>query len=186
MIKLAIPYFSRSGHTEKLARIIADGAQTTQNIKTSLINIQSINDSDWHTLHTSDGIIFGSPTYLGNIAAGYKAFIEETSPFWRSQKWANKIAGGFTIGNSPSGDKLNTLMSLAIFAMEQGMIWVGQNQVGSLHNQDNKGINLDGSWVGLMATSHRDKKILIREGDIRTARIFGKRVAQATTQWLGR
>lgn len=129
-------------------------------------------------------IIFGTPTYMGSVAAQYKLFLEKTSSsFWLDQKWADKIAGGFTIGSSPSGDKLNTLTSLALFAAQHGMIWAGFNHIGSLHTKDGQGFNQDGSWLGLMATSDPDKSKLICDGDERSAKLFGKRLGEVVKRW---
>ncbi len=40
-------------------------------------------------LGTMDGFIFGSPTYMGSLSAGLKAFMEATSGLWAEQKWRN-------------------------------------------------------------------------------------------------
>jgi NAD(P)H dehydrogenase (quinone) len=61
--------------------------------------------------------------------------------------------------------------------MQHGMIWVGQDQLGSIYTKDGLGINESGSWIGLMATSNPDKSKLIYEGDKKTAIIFGERIA---------
>jgi len=42
--------------------------------------------------------------------------------------WKDKLAAAFTVSGSPSGDKLNTLTSLAIFAAQHGMLWIGTGQ----------------------------------------------------------
>ena len=54
-----------------------------------------------------------------------KEFMEKSSRKWYEQKWKNKITAGFTNSHSLSGDKLNYLMQLVVFAAQHGMIWVG-------------------------------------------------------------
>ncbi|MFV9972394.1 MAG: hypothetical protein AB8V06_05700 [Francisella endosymbiont of Hyalomma asiaticum] len=51
--------------------------------------------------------------------------MEKSSRKWYEQKWKNKITAGFTNSHSLSGDKLNYLMQLVIFAAQHRMIWVG-------------------------------------------------------------
>ena len=120
---------------------------------------------------------------MGSVSGLFKSFMDETGNFWIEQKWADKIAAGFTVGASPSGDKLNSLIQMSVFAAQHGMIWVGQNHVGSKHTKDNLRINDSGSWLGLMAQSDKDKAQLISAYDKKTANIFGKRIARAVLKW---
>ena len=183
MTKVAIVYSSGNGHTQKIAEHIAQGASQVQETDVHLINVTDMTDDHWQTLHTSDGIIFGSPTYLGSISSDFKKFMETTGRFWLDQKWANKMAGGFTVSSQHSGDKLNTLTSLALFAAQHGMIWAGLNHVGSMHTGDGKNTNECGAWLGLMALASRDKNEKIRASDLGTATLFGERLAKATQRW---
>jgi NAD(P)H dehydrogenase (quinone) len=143
-----------------------------------MIEIDAGKEIDWQLLQGSDAIIFGSPTFMGNVSAQFKSFMDQTGDFWLEQLWKNKIAAGFTIATSPSGDKLGTLNALMMFAMQHGMIWVGQDHLGSVHTKDGKNINGNGSWLGLMGQTNPDKTKLIFEGDELTAIRFGERVAQ--------
>ena len=93
------------------------------------------------------------------------------------------MAGGFTVGSSPSGDKAGTLAALAVFAAQHGMIWVGQAEIGPPYKPGREGINVDGFWLGLGATSSRDKSVMIDEGDRSTARIFAERFAGSVRRW---
>jgi NAD(P)H dehydrogenase (quinone) len=184
MKKIAIPYYSGSGHTAKLATHIAEGMQFVDSVQVKLFNVEELTPIDDEYLANADAIIFGAPTYMGSIAGHYKLFMERyASDFWVEQRWANKIAAGFTVATYPSGDKLTTLMQLAIFALQHGMIWVGLNEIGSRVKKDTLNINESGSWLGLMATSADNKKILINEHDAQTARLFGKRILDATLRW---
>lgn len=73
----------------------------------------------------ADAVVFGSPTYMGTVSAPMKAFMDASVKPWSGQAWRDKIAAGFTVSGSPSGDKFNTLMTLAVFAAQHGMVWVG-------------------------------------------------------------
>ncbi len=183
MLHIAILYYSGSGHTKKLASFICEGTREVPNIEVSIIDIETLTEEGLEYLHKAHGIIFGTPTYMGSMAGRFKLFLEETSSLWVKQKWADKIGAGFTIGTSPSGDKLNTLISLSLFAAQQGMVWAGFNHIGSLYTEDNMAINNDGSWLGLMVTSHHDKSQLIRKRDETSAKLFGKRIAEVVKRW---
>ncbi|NRA87696.1 MAG: flavodoxin family protein [Rhizobiales bacterium] len=183
MISIAIPYYSGSGHTRKLAEFVLEGILNIPSIKAELFDISNLSSNSWKKLHEANAIIFGCPTYMGNVSGAFKLFMDETSDFWVEQMWADKIAAGFTVGSSPSGDKLNSLVQMSIFAAQHGMIWVGQNQIGSFYTKDDLRINEAGSYLGLMALSDRDKSKLISDYDARTATLFGERIANATKKW---
>ena len=72
MINIVIVYYSRNGHTRRLAQAIADGATTEQTMVTLLDVTQAI---DWDLLEQADGIIFGSPTFVGSMAGEFKLFL---------------------------------------------------------------------------------------------------------------
>lgn len=171
---VAIPFFSGSGHTRRLAKAVAEGMDAAR-----LIDVEMITAEDWAALDTAPAILFGTPTYMGSSAARFDAFLEEASSRWPEQLWADKLAGGFTVATYPSGDKLNTLMRLVIYATQMGMLWIGPNAIGAPVNATQPGINRDGAMLGLMATSSRDKTQLIDSEDRETARLYGARISQA-------
>lgn len=183
MPKLAIAYHSEAGHTARLAALIGEGAADV-GAEVRPVAVAEMTDSDWQALDAADAILFGCPTFMGGVAARFKAFMDTTSDFWDAQPWADKIAGGFTIGSRFSGDKLATLQSLAIFGAQHGMVWVGQGIVGDRGQPEGpRGDNGDGSWLGLMATSSPDKSEMIPPADAATARAFGARLAGAARRW---
>lgn len=177
-MNIAIVFHTKNGHTRKLAEAVDQGVAQVNSARCSIIEVGATPTIPWHTLHNANAIIFGSPTFMGNVSAPFKSFMDETSDFWLDLPWRNKIAAGFTISTSPSGDKSGTLIAMMTFAMQHGMIWVGQDRLGSIHTKDGLSINEAGSWNGLMATSNPDKTKLIGEGDKETAIIFGMRIAK--------
>lgn len=179
---VAIPYASGRGHTRRLAEVIA-AALGDGGCDARLIDVAALTDRDWQALDSADAIVMGAPTYMGSAAAEFKAFMDASGEIWGKQGWADKLAAGFTVASFPGGDKLNTLIQLSIFAAQHGMIWVGQDQIGAPVHKDNPGINASGVWLGLGATSSRDKTLMVQTGDIETARRFGLRIARAVTRW---
>jgi multimeric flavodoxin WrbA len=186
---IVVVYHSGYGHTEKVAKAIVEGAKTS-NSDVTLLNVTNLTDKDWDSLDKADAIIFGCPTYMGGVSAKYKEFIDQTSKRWMNQAWKNKIAAGFTNSGSYSGDKLNSLFQLAVNAMQHGMIWVGLGLLPAsatgVEGPDSNQINRVGSYLGLatQANSGEPAEIAPPKGDIETAKLFGKRIAEITTQFI--
>ena len=193
MSKLMVVYHSTYGHTKLQAEAVCRGASGVKGIDAEIITAAEAIDSIDH-LDRADAIIFGTATYMGNIAAEMKTFLEASVTKWFAAAWKDKIAGGFTNSSSFSGDKLNTLQGLLIFAMQHGMIWVGTGMFPSANNMDAMNSvqgpgpdahNRVGSFIGPMAASFQvDPPDAPPAGDIETAEQYGKRVAEITLQFI--
>ena len=146
MSRLSIVFHSGYGHTKVVAERVKAGAERVAGTEVQLIPVEEV-ETRWADLEASDAIVFGSPTYMGNVSGPFKMFMDASSKPWLEQKWKDKLAAGFTISGSPSGDKLNTLQSLMIFAMQHGMVWIGNAEMP--YNE--QGINRLGSFSGVMA-----------------------------------
>lgn len=184
---ISIVYDSGYGHTAKQAQAVAEGVLNVAGAEAHLIAVAD-GSIPWSTLESSDAIIFGSPTYNGMISARFKQFMEDsTKTAWTEQKWRNKIAAGFTNSGAQHGDKLNSLMSMALFAAQHGMIWVGLDLMPG--NASSKGstseLNRIGSWLGAMAQSNNDQgpDLAPINSDLQTAAHLGQRVAEITRQF---
>ncbi|MDA7428057.1 flavodoxin family protein [Primorskyibacter aestuariivivens] len=175
---ICLPYFTGAGHTARLAQGIAAGIGAPR-----LIDVTEMTSEDWDALDAAPAIVFGAPTYMGSTAARFDMFLEDAASRWDSHGWTDKIAAGFTVATHGSGDKLAALQRMAVYSAQMGMIWVGQAAIGAPVKPKQVGINRDGSWLGLMATSSRDKSRLIEAHDLETARRFGKRIAAAADRW---
>ena len=182
MTIVSIVYFSGSGHTTKLAEAVAKGAAFVDGVKTNLIAISGDdivkgryqNDGAFAQLDASDAIIFGSPTYMGGPSAQFKTFADATGGKWYAGAWRDKVAAGFTVSGSPSGDKLSTLQYFITLAMQHGMVWVG---LGEMPAQPN-GVNRIGSSSGVMVSAGQEPPDVAPDaGDKLTGEILGRRVA---------
>lgn len=187
MTKVAVVYHSGYGHTAEQAKAVIRGAESVKGTKATLIPVDQV-EQHWAMLQASDAIIFGSPTYMGSASAQFKTFMDASSKIWYAQAWKNKIAAGFTNSASQSGDKLNTLIQLAIFAAQHGMIWVGLDLLPG--NNNSKGsvddLNRLGGFMGALAQSNADQgpEAGPIASDLQTAQHLGARVAQITKQFL--
>jgi multimeric flavodoxin WrbA len=187
MAKVAVVYHSGYGHTAEQAKAVIRGVESVSGTTATLIPVDQI-EQHWTTLEAADAIIFGSPTYMGSASGQFKTFMDASSKIWYAQLWKNKIAAGFTNSASQSGDKLNTLIQLTVFAAQHGMIWVGLDLLPG--NNNSKGsvndLNRLGGFLGALAQSNADEG---PEGgpitsDLKTAEHLGTRVVQITNQFL--
>lgn len=185
-IKVAIAYHSGYGHTEVLAQAVAAGVENA-GATAITISVSDLDSVDWEALAQADAIIFGSPTYMGSVSAQFKAFMDASSRIWSEQGWKDKLAAGFTNSSSQSGDKLNSLVQMAVYAAQQGMIWVGLGMLpGNNSSQgSNEDLNRLGSFIGAMAQSNGDESADVTppQSDRNTAQALGERVATAARRW---
>lgn len=178
---VSIVYDSGYGHTARVAHAVADGVTRVAGAEAKLIAVAD-GAIPWEKLEASDAIIFGSPTYNGLVSAKFKQFMEDTTqPVWIPQKWRNKIAAGFSNSGAMHGDKLNTLVSMALFAAQHGMIWVGLDLFPGKTDSD---MNRVGGWLGAMAQSDdAPPEVTPPESDLKTAAYLGQRVAEVSSQF---
>lgn len=181
MAKIAVIYFSGYGHTKRVAEHVAKGASA------ELIAVDSngdIQEADWQTLNDADAIIFGAPTYMGNVPWQFKKFADASSKVWFTRGWQDKVFGGFTNSASLNGDKQVSLQWMQTLASQHGGIWVSLGQLPSntLAATRDDVNNLGGS-VGLLVQSPADASAeQIAQGDLDTAVKYGARVADVAAR----
>ncbi len=190
MTTLAIVYHSGYGHAATLADHVAKGAASVGGVSVKTYKAEELASPDkgpWAGLANADAIIFGAPTYMGSASAPMKQFMDASSKVWAGQGWKDKIAAGFTVSASQSGDKLSTLMQFAVFAAQHGMIWTGTGMLPG--NNSSKAsiedVNRLGSFLGLMAQANADQgpDVAPPIADRKTAELFGARIAHVARQW---
>ena len=181
---VVVAFHSGFGHTATLADAVATGAQQA-GARVTVIAVDAITDADWDTLDDADGIIFGSATYMGNVSAGFQAFAERTGRRCLEGTWRDKVAGGFTNSGAKAGDKLQSLVSLAVFAAQHHMHWVNLG-LGAGWNSatgSERDLNRLGFWLGAGAATDVDvNPDQVHPADIATCRHLGERVAVVTRQ----
>ncbi|MFC6631708.1 flavodoxin family protein [Microbulbifer taiwanensis] len=184
MSRLAVVYHSATGTTEILAKAVAAGVHSVAGAEAAVLKIEGTdidrgrytNGEIMRQLDTCDGILFGSPTFMGSVSAQFKAFMDASSDRYSERAWAGKLAAGFTIGSSPSGDQLNCVQTLQVFASQHGMLWAG---IDLPTGWDSYGRNRMGAQSGLIALQtdaggvHRLDRL--------TAMYLGERVAGLAT-----
>ena len=166
---IAIVYHSPYGHTAKVANCIAQGAMKLG----AHVFEMDIEHIDWDVLDQADAIVFGCPTYMGNLTSGLKLFMEQSSKRWLARAWQGKLAAGFTNGGGLSGDKLAVLQQINLFAMQHGMLWTGLPLMPT--GRSTHDLNRMSSFLGLMTQSdNAPVEVTPPAGDLETAIWFGE------------
>jgi NAD(P)H dehydrogenase (quinone) len=186
MSKVAIVYHSAAGHTAALAQSAAEGVRDA-GAEPILLSLEGGDFAPvLEAVAAADAVIFGAPTFMGDLSAGFRAFAEASAGAWYGQVWKDKLAAGFTVSGSYSGDKLNSLTSLAVFAAQHGMVWVSTGLLpghayGKVGPED---VNRLGSFLGVMAQAdNAPADVTPPSGDHQTVRLLGARVAEAARRW---
>ncbi len=188
-IRIAVVYHSGYGHTARQAEAVATGVGQIDGAEALLLTVEEA-QARWADLEAVEAIIFGAPTYMGSASAPFKAFMDATSAavFAKGFAWKDKIAAGFTNSASRSGDKLATLIQIAIFAAQQGMHWVslGLPPANNSSTGSENDLNRLGIFFGAGAQSNADEgpDVAPPLADLRTAEHLGRRVAEATLQFV--
>ena len=141
MTEVLVIYYSRNGSTAELARQICRGIESVPGVTAKLRTVPAVTaESDgpaklvpasgapyatYEDLRRADGLVLGSPTRFGNMAAPLKHFLDGTSSLWVSGELAGKPAGVFTSTQTIHGGQEATLLSMMIPLLHHGMILVG-------------------------------------------------------------
>ena len=137
---ILILYYSRGGRTAALARQAARGVESAGGVA-SLRTVPPVAPTTIATtppvpedgapyveiadLVAADGLLLGSPTRFGNMAAPLKHFLDSTSELWLKGTLVDKPAGVFTSTSSPHGGQESTLLSMQLPLLHHGMVVVG-------------------------------------------------------------
>ena len=107
----------------------------------------------WEQLAEAKLIVFGSPTYMGNVSWHQEVCGCHLS-VWAKQGWKDKLASGFTNSASMNGDKQSTLGTLFTLSQQHSMLWVGTGLMPSNSKAATRDdINYLASFSGLMTAT---------------------------------
>jgi len=139
MTKIVILYYSRDGSTRRMANQIGRGVSSVDGCEPVLRTVAEIHrpgqgdderkiDSpiiSKEELRSADGLIVGSPTRFGNMAAPLKYFFDSTSDIWLAGELTDKPAAVFTSSSTMHGGQESTLFTMMLPLLHHGMIMVG-------------------------------------------------------------
>jgi NAD(P)H dehydrogenase (quinone) len=141
MNEILVLYYSRQGSTAALARQVCRGVESVAGMQARLRTVAPVaatterqdpsvpNEGPPYATHDDllqcCGLILGSPTRFGNMAAPVKFFLDGTSALWISGAMAGKPAAVFTSTQTLHGGQESTLLSMMIPLLHHGMYLVG-------------------------------------------------------------
>lgn len=185
---ILVLYYSRHNSVATMAQEIAMGVSKQTGINCKVRTVPSISANTEQTLAaipesgdmycTQDdlryaaGLIMGSPTRFGNMAAPLKYFIDQSSDIWLSGDLIGKPAACFTSTSSLHGGQESTLLSMMLPLLHQGMVLVGlPYSEEALHSTQTGGTPYGASHVA------RDQDIQLSEHEKQLCHALGLRVA---------
>ncbi|MEO7065154.1 MAG: NAD(P)H:quinone oxidoreductase [Dokdonella sp.] len=190
MNDILVLYYSRTGKVAQLARLVARGIGEVPGVRARLRsvppvapvteNAQPPEPDEGAPYATRDdlrecaGLVLGSPTRFGNMAAPLKYFIDSTAAEWASGTLAGKPAGVFTSTSTMHGGQETTLTSMMLPLLHHGMLIVGVPYTEVALNRTLGG----GSPYGASHVGGVSGDNAISDDERVIARALGRRVAE--------
>ena len=191
MKKILIVYYTKNGSTKKMAEKISMGVKMINGVEPLLrtlpdignFNEEQISNDDNilfatnEDLNNCDGLIIGSPTHFGNMAAPLKLFLDKTTNEWFNNALSGKPAGAFTSTSSMHGGQETTLITMMIPLLHHGMIISGLPYSEKELHETNTG----GTPYGPTHVSNGNKNDL-SDDETKLCISFGKRIAKLASK----
>lgn len=183
-------YYSRQGATATMAQHIARGVELVPGVTARLRTVPAVSTTCEQTaeeipasgplyceladLRDCAGLVMGSPTRFGNMAAPLKYFIDQTSALWLSGAMIDKPAAVFTSTSSMHGGQESTLLSMLLPLLHHGMIIAGlpYSEPGLMSTSSG------GTPYGASHWGGSDNKRAVDEVEAALCRALGERVAR--------
>ncbi len=189
MNPILVLYYSRNGATREMAYKIARGVEhasvevkirtvpaVSANCEATESDIPESGDlyAEINDLQECSGLILGSPTRFGNMAAPMKYFLDSTSGLWLKGTLENKPAAVFTSTSSMHGGQESTLLSMMLPLLHHGMVMLGL----PYSEPDLTKTSTGGTPYGASHIAGPDSSLPISDEESRLCIALGKRVAE--------
>lgn len=195
MARILILYYSGYGHTEVMAAAVADGVNAVSGCEAVVKRVpELVSDEVAAAAHLKldqaapfaspdeladyDGIIFGTPTRFGNMAAQMRNFLDQTGGLWFSKALVGKVGSVFVSTASQHGGQETTITSFHTTLLHHGMIVIGlpYSFAGNTIMSEISG----GTPYGASTIAGGDGSRMPSENELAGARFQGEHVARIT------
>lgn len=193
MTKILVLYYSGYGHTEVMAKAVAEGAGAVDGVRVTIKTVPELVPeevlkasgmktepshpiADPNELGDYDGIIFGTPTRFGNMAAQMRNFLDQTGGLWMKGALVGKVGSVFTSTASQHGGQETTITSFQTTLFHHGMVVAGlpYSFEGNAIMTEISG----GTPYGASTIAGADGSRMPSENELAGARYQGKYVAE--------
>ena len=168
-----VVYHSRSGHTQKMAEAVGQGAQQVAGVTVAVKRVEEATKED---LQAADAMALGCPTYFANIPGSAKQIMDNWNWKWKVD-FTDKVGGAFATGGGQVGGKEHVIVSLLLFMINNRMV-----VAGPLY-QDEDGEDIWGESGAAAMTGPLDPGVSKDELD--SARRLGERLARLAKKLRG-
>jgi NAD(P)H dehydrogenase (quinone) len=197
MAEILVLYYSRSGATAELARQVCRGIESSAGASARLRTVPPVTAESeaaakpipgsgppyatLDDLRETHGLVLGSPTRFGNMAAPLKHFLDGTGSLWLSGALAGKPAGVFTSTQTLHGGQETTLISMMLPLLHHGMYLVGLPYTEPALSETRSG----GTPYGASHVGSAMRASVLTETEKSLAQALGRRVAELAVRLYG-
>ena len=190
MPEILVLYYSRGGSVARLARQIARGVGEVSGMQARLRSLPPVAPItqtaappepeggapyvDKHDLAECAGLLLGSPTRFGNMAAPVKYFVDTLGAEWASGALVGKPAAVFTSTATMHGGQESTLLTMLVPLLHHGCVIAGIPFTESALNTTRSG----GTPYGASHVAGVEDNPELSEDEAQLARALGRRVAE--------
>ena len=190
---ILVLYYSRHGSTAAMAEQVARGVERVPGLTARLRTVPSVSTEceqaiddipadgplycELDDLRHCAGLVMGSPTRFGNMAAPLKYFLDQTSSLWLSGALIDKPAAAFTSTSSLHGGQESTLLTMLLPLLHHGMVVAGLPYSESGLMSTTSG----GTPYGASHWAGADNSRALDEGEAALCRALGARIARLAT-----
>ncbi len=184
-----ILYYSRHGATAAMALEVARGVEQVSGVEARVRTVPPVSPDSEQTqpeipsdgavyctleeLQHCSGLLLGSPTRFGNMAAPLKYFLDQTSSLWLNGALIDKPAAAFTSTSSLHGGQETTLLTMMMPLLHHGMVLAG------LPYSESDLVTTRGGGTPYGASHHAGPDGMpLSDEEKRLCQALGKRVAQ--------
>lgn len=187
---ILILFYSHNGSVDAMAQQMAHGVEKISGIEARIRTVPSVSPDTQATkesipatgplycteddLRHCSGLLLGSPTRFGNMAAALKYFLDGTSNLWMTGELINKPAAVFTSSSSLHGGQESTLLSMMLPLMHHGMVLAGIPYTEPELSNTTTG----GTPYGVSHFAGKNSNPTLSEDEIALCQAQGKRIAQ--------
>ncbi len=194
MPEILVLYYSRGGSVARLARQVARGVGEVEGMGARLRTVPPVaavtrtaappvpEDGapyvEPRDLDECAGLLLGSPTRFGNMAAPLKHWLDGLGAQWASGTLVGKPAGVFTSTASMHGGQESTLLTMMVPLLHHGCLVLGIPYTEPLLSTTRGG----GTPYGASHVAGTDDDAQISDDEAHLARALGRRVAMTAAK----